>query len=116
MPAEHATLPYACSLCGSCTDVCPVKIDLHQQLFTWRNKMVLKGLLPASKRWGMKLTGAVLRRPWLYRLSGRMMRFSLRWLPRWVVYNHFNVWGRQRDLPPAPSRSFRELYHQRRSS
>src|SRR5690606_39665120 len=26
---RHKSLPYACSLCGSCTDVCPVKIQLH---------------------------------------------------------------------------------------
>jgi L-lactate dehydrogenase complex protein LldF len=26
-PEQHRTLPFACSLCGSCTDVCPVKID-----------------------------------------------------------------------------------------
>ena len=30
-------LPFACSLCGSCTDVCPVKIDLHHQLLAWRS-------------------------------------------------------------------------------
>ncbi len=29
-PEQHNTLPFACTLCGSCTDVCPVKIDLHQ--------------------------------------------------------------------------------------
>ena len=26
-PQQHKSLPFACSLCGSCTDVCPVKID-----------------------------------------------------------------------------------------
>lgn len=30
-PRAHHSLPYACSLCGSCTDVCPVKIDIHMQ-------------------------------------------------------------------------------------
>ncbi|RZK32919.1 MAG: lactate utilization protein, partial [Hymenobacter sp.] len=26
---KHSTLPFASTLCGSCTDVCPVKIDIH---------------------------------------------------------------------------------------
>src|SRR6185295_15118947 len=33
---RYASLPFASTLCGSCTDVCPVKIDLHHQLFLLR--------------------------------------------------------------------------------
>jgi L-lactate dehydrogenase complex protein LldF len=112
--AKHASLPYACSLCGSCTDVCPVKINLHEQLYVWRNKIAVKHLLPAGKRWSMKLAAAVLSRGWLYRLSGKMARFALRRLPRFVIYNRFNPWGKQRELPAAPRLSFREEYRRRR--
>jgi L-lactate dehydrogenase complex protein LldF len=110
---KHASLPYACSLCGSCDDVCPVRIDLHQQLYTWRSKLVLKGLLPGSKRFAMRLTGWILSSPWRYRLAGRLARFWLPKLPRWLVYNRWNSWGRQRELPPVPRRSFRELFRDR---
>ena len=34
--AAGGELPHASSLCGSCTAVCPVKIDLHGQLLAWR--------------------------------------------------------------------------------
>ena len=115
-PDQHSTLPYACSLCGSCTDVCPVKINLHEQLYTWRNKLVLKGLLPTTKRWGMKLTGTVLNHRWIYNWSGRIGRWALRNLPRFLIYNPLNIWGRQRDLPPAPRQTFRDLYRQRQKS
>jgi L-lactate dehydrogenase complex protein LldF len=111
--AKHSTLPYACSLCGSCDDVCPVKIDLHQQLYTWRSKLVLKGLLPRSKRWGMKVGGWVLARPGLMNFSGRLARFWLPRLPRWVVYNRLNAWGRERELPPVPKESFRDMMRRR---
>ena len=37
--ASYAALPFASQLCGSCTDVCPVKIDLHHQLLTWRGEL-----------------------------------------------------------------------------
>jgi L-lactate dehydrogenase complex protein LldF len=110
---EFAGLPHACSLCGSCTDVCPVKIDLHHQLLTLRREIAVQGFLPWTKRLGMKLAAAVFRRPWLYRLLGRTGRWFLRHMPRWFVYNRFNPWGRQRELPPAPKQSFRDLYRRR---
>ncbi|MBX3444560.1 MAG: lactate utilization protein [Planctomyces sp.] len=112
-PARHASLPHACSLCGSCSDVCPVKIDLHLQLYTWRNRLVLKGLLPRTKRWSMRAASVVLRSPRLFSVAGGMARFWLRHLPRALVYNRWNPWGRQRELPEAPARSFRQLYAER---
>lgn len=111
---QHSSLPYACSLCGSCSDVCPVKINLHEQLYTWRSKIVLKGLLPSSKKIGMKLAGMVLKRPWLYRISGKIARFVLPKLPRFMVYNGLNSWGKQREIPSAPKQSFREQFQQRK--
>lgn len=109
----HASLPFACSLCGSCTDVCPVKIDLHSQLYTWRNKLALKGLLPRSKRWAMHIAGRVLGSRRLFTGSGRLARFWLPRLPRWMAYHRLNVWGREREMPLMPARSFREEYRRR---
>jgi L-lactate dehydrogenase complex protein LldF len=113
-PQQHKSLPLACSLCGSCTDVCPVKIDLHQQLFISRRQLVNLGLVSKTKRIGLLIAAAVLKRPWLYRIAGRIARLALRVTPRWVVYNRLNIWGRQRELPPAPRETFRELYRLRR--
>ena len=109
-PAEHSSLPYACSLCGSCSDVCPVKIDLHNQLLTWRREIVARGLLSRPKRWLMKLTGAVLSSRRLYSWAGGMARLGLRITPRWLVYSRLNPWGRQRELPEPPKTSFRKWY------
>ncbi len=107
---RYAALPFACSLCGSCSDVCPVKINLHEQLLTLRRDIARGGHLAASKRLAMKLARVVLGRPWLYNLVGRVGRFALRSLPRFAIYNPLNAWGRQRELPPAPEQSFREQY------
>ncbi len=108
--ARHHTLPFACSLCCSCTDVCPVRINLDAQLFTLRAEVVKRGLLPLTKRFGLKLAGIVLNRPWLYATAGRLMRFTLPKLPRGLVYSRINGWGRQRELPPMPKRSFRQVF------
>ncbi len=110
----HKSLPFACSLCGSCSDVCPVKIDLHTQLLTWRREIAVRGLLPWSKRFSMKLGRIVLGNTWLFTTAGRISRWVFPKLPRFLVYNRLNPWGKQRDLPPMPKHSFRELYRQRK--
>ena len=109
-----AGLPHACSLCGSCTDVCPVKIDLHHQLLTWRGEIGRRGLLPWSKTFPMKMLGFVFRRPRLFSFGGRLARMIIPLLPRWLLYNRLNDWGRQRELPIIPSHSFREQYARRK--
>ena len=111
---KYKSLPFACSLCGSCTDVCPVKIDLHHQLLTWRREINARGQLPWTKRWSMKLASFVFRHPRLYRMAGWLGRFLMRNLPRFLKYNRLNAWGKQRELPPMPKQSFRALYAQQK--
>jgi len=107
---KHGSLPFASSLCGSCSDVCPVQIDLHHQLLALREEIVGKGLLPWTKRLGMKLAGLVLRHPTLYRLAAALARRTLRSAPGLVQIGPAATWTRQRDLPEPPRQSFRELW------
>jgi len=108
-PQKYGSLPFASSLCGSCSDVCPVKIDLHHQLYALRQELVRKKVVPLSKRVGMAVLAFVLARPVLYRLAGRLMRWIVPRLPRAVLYGCWNPWGIHRELPPMPRESFREL-------
>lgn len=110
----HATLPFACSLCGSCTDVCPVKIDLHHQLLTWRREIRVQGHLSWKKRLPMAVAAWLFAKPARFSLIGRIGKFFLRNLPRPMLYHSLNDWGKQRELPPAPKESFRELYRDRK--
>jgi L-lactate dehydrogenase complex protein LldF len=43
-----------------------------------------------------------------------MGRLALRLAPRWLIYNRFNLWGRQRELPVPPRESFRQWYRRER--
>lgn len=107
---EYATLPFASTLCGSCTDVCPVKIDIHQQLYKWRQVIAREGLLPASKRQGMKVLGKIFANPGLYRMAGKVGRSALRFAPEFLVNHPLNVWAKNRQMPEPPKESFREWY------
>ncbi|WP_394841447.1 lactate utilization protein [Pendulispora brunnea] len=111
-PKKHRSLPFASTLCGSCSDVCPVQIDLHQQLLLWRGDLGRAELIPLRKRAASQLAGWVLARTWAYEFLGRIARWILPKLPKALL--RANDWGRQRELPPAPKESFREMYRRRR--
>jgi L-lactate dehydrogenase complex protein LldF len=112
---EYKSLPYACSLCGSCSDVCPVKIPLHHQLLAWRGELVGKNLLPATKRISMKMASLLFRSPFLFALAGRIGRTSLRMLPHWATHNRWNTWTIARELPEPPKESFRDWHRRHRT-
>ncbi|WP_042224176.1 LutB/LldF family L-lactate oxidation iron-sulfur protein [Oceanobacillus manasiensis] len=49
---DYKELPYASSLCGACTEVCPVKIPLHEYLIQHRQKIVEE---EKKSDWGERL-------------------------------------------------------------
>lgn len=100
--ARYRTLPYASSLCGSCREVCPVQIDIDEQLYAWRQEVGPR-YAPRLKRLAMRLAARVLASPERYRWAGRLLRWSLRRLPRRVLYGP----GTAGDVPasyPPPRR------------
>ena len=103
-PRKNASLPFASSLCGSCTDVCPVRIDLHHQLLAWRAEVPQ----PLHKRVVSRVASFILRQTWAYRIFGKLLRILAPRLP--------NPWTRQRDLPPMPRKSFRAQWRDRARS
>lgn len=110
----HPTLPYASTLCGSCTCVCPAKINLHQQLYDHRQEIVKAGLMDRKKETALNLAGWLFKHPNLLEFSGKVVRTLVPRLPRVLVYNRFNPWGEERELPEMPAKSFKELYRERK--
>lgn len=107
---KHASMVFASTLCGSCTDVCPVKIDIHHQLYKWRQVIVKEKGVSCKKRMVYKLIGLFFAKPRLFRLAGLLARKSIPILPRRILYMKLNVWGKKRELPLPPKQSFREWY------
>jgi len=107
---RYASLPFASTLCGSCTAVCPVKIDLDGQLFRWRQHVTAAGYVSAAKTLAVRSSVKVLDRPRLFRALGTLARLGMRILPERFLRFGAGAWGRARDLPPAPRESFRSWY------
>lgn len=106
---DYDDLPFASSLCGSCSAVCPVKIDIHGQLLKWREVIVDEGEVDAKKSIPMKVGSWVLSRPGLYRFSGKWGRKMLSWFPG-LARKLVKDWTKGRELPEPPKESFRDWY------
>ncbi|HEX5151117.1 MAG TPA: LutB/LldF family L-lactate oxidation iron-sulfur protein [Parafilimonas sp.] len=106
---QYADLPFASTLCGSCSNVCPVKIDIHQQLYKWRQVLVQQGHAPVSKKIAMKGMAVTLSNPSLYKTAGKAGRWFVKHLS-FITNNKLNPWYKQREMPEAPRQSFSEWY------
>ncbi|MCR1810449.1 lactate utilization protein B [Sulfurospirillum sp. hDNRA2] len=107
---KYYSLPFACSLCFSCSNVCPVKVDLADQLYLKRQDVVDAGYLSPIKHNALKMATWLMCRPKLMDFAGFMARKMVPILPRVLLYSKFNLWGKNRELPPFPKNSFKELY------
>lgn len=112
---KNADLPFASTLCGSCSNVCPVKIDIHAQLWKWRQVLAAEGALPPGKRRAMKGMAFVFSSPRLYRMSGEIGRIVMRVLPFLVANKLWNPWFRQREMPQPPGQSFGSWWRNNRN-
>ncbi len=110
---KYADLPFASTLCGSCSNVCPVKIDIHDQLYKWRQVLVKNGYTPKAKQAGMQVMTWTLSSPGMYHMAGKAGRWVLKHAP-FAVNNKLNPWYKQRDMPTSPQWSFSEWYKQNR--
>ena len=113
---KYSKLPFSSTLNGSCTNVCPVKINIHEQIADWRQVMAETHELPVLKKAAMKAAGALLSSPKLYRAALPLTDSALRHLPRFVIYNRLNTWGRGREMPRAPRQTFHQWYAENRAA
>ena len=105
-------LPFASSLCGNCSAVCPVKIDLHHMLLWLRKSAVDSSLTSRGERWIMKMFTATMKRPVLYHWTRRLGRMAQRILAPRGKGLRVPRWSAGRDFPPLPEKSFHQLWEE----
>src|ERR1700712_1871335 len=86
-------LSYASSLCGKCSEVCPVKIDIHKMLLLNRRDAVNEGLVTRKEKWGWKM--------WKKGMLSRKMEdfFSGKTKNRLLKMFFKKTWGHFRAMP-----------------
>ena len=100
-------LSYASSLCGRCTEVCPVKIDLHKLLLYNRRDSIDQKLNPKTDNFIFFIwKKAMLNRKLMNKGSSGMKNFILK--------NFFkSQWGDRRELPVIAPKSFNQQWVER---
>jgi L-lactate dehydrogenase complex protein LldF len=116
---SSTSLPFASSLCGACADVCPVRIDIPALLVNERRKVV-EGH-HSVEALGFSLIGRAFRSRRGYVRAQRLGRLVQRPFVRRGWFRRFppgplRAWGRSRDLPAVPDRTFREWWRSRERS
>jgi L-lactate dehydrogenase complex protein LldF len=93
---EAPSLPHASSLCGACTEACPVKIPLHELLLDLRRDLVDEGVASRWERLGFWAWSWAWSSVWGYRLVTRLARLGQ---PLAGVAGPGRVWSAGRTLP-----------------
>jgi len=107
-------LSYASSLCGACTETCPVKIDLHHHLLHNRRNAVSQN--PAlSEKFAFKFFAWIVNRPSAYALAKSAARLLQKFHPvvKGSLLDPLQGWTRTRDLPPIAPKTFKEFWKAR---
>ena len=97
-PKEFRTALSACSLCHSCSMVCPAKVDLAEQIYAWRQEYCSS----AAKHAVSDALKVVMSSPALFNSAMSCGALGLRLAP-WVK------WGQGRAMPQFPPYNFNSL-------
>jgi L-lactate dehydrogenase complex protein LldF len=111
---SEPALPFASSLCGACAEVCPVKIDIPKILLELRADVKdaeKRNAENQMERAAFRAFAYIASRPRLWR---RVMRMAAK--APVLKIGPIAAWLSQRELPPFPAKSFRELWKERKSS
>ncbi len=100
---EYKHLSIASSLCGNCTEVCPMKINIHEILLENRRVAVDEGFGTITERLAWKV--------WkLASMNRFMMNAGNGHLKNWVVNRTFKGWTAQRSDLDFSQKTFNELW------
>jgi L-lactate dehydrogenase complex protein LldF len=100
---EWKHLSYASSLCGNCTEVCAVKINLHELLLENRYEAVEQHKIPFAERVAWKAWKQAM-------LHREMMNMGNGKLKSWLVNKMFKGWTAHRSALHFPVKTFNEIW------
>jgi L-lactate dehydrogenase complex protein LldF len=116
---EAASLPFASSLCGACGDACPVAIDIPAILVHLRDEAARAkddaSRLPSAEKAAMQAMAWAMSDGRRFAAAGRMAPLSRLAgrgrLP--VLPPPLSGWTQSRDIPKAPTETFRQWWRKR---
>lgn len=115
---EWKHLSYASSLCGACSEVCPVHIDLHHHLLRNRRDAVAAGHANAFDWIAFRVWAWMMRSPSAYRFAARAGRVAQRFSRALGIEGSLldpaRAWTARRAAPTLAAESFRDWWKRTR--
>ena len=108
-PAAHSGNVSACTLCNSCQCVCPVKIDLGDQVYKWRQKLQEYGTASKSKKMMCDAMSRAFGSPALYDAATRNAHL-LNKMPHGLVHCGLNPWAEGHEMMEFPRKPFHKVF------
>jgi len=108
-PRKYYDNVSACSLCMSCSNVCPAKVDLGEQIYLWRQTLDSIGRADKMKKAVSVAMKDVMEHPLAFNAALKMAPVANH-VPRPLVYAKVNPWGRGREMPQFAKESFNSLW------
>ena len=99
-------LSYASSLCGNCTEVCAVRINLHELLLENRHEAVEEGDAKMAEKLAWKFWKRAM-------LNRRMMNMASGNVKGWMVNTFVKDWSKNRSPIDFPKKSFNQLWKEK---
>lgn len=107
-------LPFASSLCGACSEACPVGIPLHDYLVKLRRDVVETGKATWLEKKAFQTFGWVTGNPSIYKLGINLADTVLKPFAEGDYIKKapgiLGKWTKAKDLPKPPQESFREWW------
>jgi L-lactate dehydrogenase complex protein LldF len=103
---EWKHLSYASSLCGNCTEVCAVKINLHELLLENRHVSVDQGFSSFAERMAWKGWKQAM-------LHRKLMNSGTSRVKNWVVNTLVKGWKEHRSEMEFPKKSFNQMWKEK---
>ena len=99
----------ACSLCCSCDNVCPAKVNLSEQIYSWRQELKSFGKAPMTKEMMSRGMKTVFDRPVLYDMALKCSPL-INAAVKCSQAASLHLWGKGRNLPEFAKESFHTMW------
>ena len=92
---EYKDLPFACTLCGSCEMICPVKIPFSKQLREMRKYVTKENFI-------IKIAEKSMHSATMFKLFSKIIRLT----PKPLLEKAISEWSKYKALPAIPKERF----------
>ena len=112
-PHQYYDNVSACTLCCSCENVCPVKVDLSTQIYRWRQQLESLGHANASKKMMSQAMSYLFNHPAVYTGVLRLSPMA-NWIPAPLMNLKLNPWAYGHQMMKFPPKSFHQLWKEKK--